>query len=166
MLASCPEPPLTQPTQPTHTLLVVPGIMTPGPSTASASASSSMRWLRRAVIAVIVLCVAFNVAARTSYADRLLTQRASAGRPWQQLLVGLSSSQEEDADGSYRVGGEDARPAAFDQCGRWQEAYMERHRKIVAGDLPPKYLVAVLHDAGVADQLLGAVTAFYWALVR
>ncbi len=58
------------------------------------------------------------------------------------------------------------RPAAFEQCGRWQEAYMERHRKIVAGKLPERYLVAVLHDAGVADQLLGVVTAFYWALVR
>lgn len=125
-----------------------------------------MRWLRRAVVAVVALYVAFNVAARTPYADRLLTQRASAGAPWPQLLTVGSSSSQADDDGGSHSGGDDARPAAFDQCGRWQEAYMERHRKIVAGELPPKYLVAVLHDAGVADQLLGAVTAFYWALVR
>jgi hypothetical protein len=79
----------------------------------------------------------------------------------QGISLGMASST-----GISAYGQAAGRPAAFDQCGRWQEAYIERHRKIVAGELPPKYLVAVLHDAGVADQLLGAVAAFYWALVR
>ena len=129
-----------------------------------------MRWLRHAVFLVTALYVAFNVVARSPFAERLLTQRASAGAPWQELLGMGSSASPADDEGSYYYSVDqelgDTRPAAFEQCGRWQEAYMERHRKILAGELPERYLVAVLHDAGVADQLLGAVTAFYWALVR
>jgi cell division protein FtsN len=60
---------------------------------------------------------------------------------------------------------EGQRPEAFDECGVWQEGYMDLHRKILAGEAPQRYLVAVAYKGGLADQLVGIVTAFYWALV-
>jgi hypothetical protein len=153
-------------------------------SNARASASStttSIRWIRHAVVLVIVLYVAMNLAARSPFGERLLhpqQDKAAVGAPWQ-LLAALappsageddgattgSSNPQHNAAAEARATDDARRPAAFDQCGVWQEAYMERHRRILAGELPERYVVAVLHDAGVADQLLGVVTAFYWALV-
>ena len=57
------------------------------------------------------------------------------------------------------------RPDAFEGCGTWQEHYRAYHRRVLAGQLPPRYLVAVLVQAGLADQLLGVITAFYAALL-
>jgi hypothetical protein len=55
------------------------------------------------------------------------------------------------------------RPEAFLRCGDWQEGYMELHRQILAGERPPRYLVAVLSQSGLADQLVGVMSLFFWA---
>ena len=57
------------------------------------------------------------------------------------------------------------RPEAFQRCGDWQEEYMELHRQILAGERPPRYLVAVLSQSGLADQLVGVMSLFFWALL-
>jgi hypothetical protein len=56
------------------------------------------------------------------------------------------------------------RSSAFDGCGTWQEAYIERHRAILNGNLPPRYLVSVSVEAGLADRLTGTLTEFFFAL--
>jgi hypothetical protein len=56
------------------------------------------------------------------------------------------------------------RPSAFDGCGTWQEAYIERHRAILNGSLPPRYLVSVAEEGGLADRLTGTLTEFFLAL--
>ena len=57
------------------------------------------------------------------------------------------------------------RPKAFDGCGHWQENYMELHRKILAGDLPPRYLVSIPVQDGLADRVTGIISEFYFALL-
>ena len=60
---------------------------------------------------------------------------------------------------------EQHRPEAFQRCGDWQEEYMELHHQILAGERPPRYLVAVLSQSGLADQLVGLMSLFFWALL-
>ena len=55
--------------------------------------------------------------------------------------------------------------SVFDGCGSWQEAYIERHRAILNGTLPPRYLVSVSVEAGLADRLTGTITEFMFALL-
>ena len=50
-------------------------------------------------------------------------------------------------------------------CGTWQQAYMERHRAILNGHLPPRYLVSVTVEAGFSDRAIGAMTGFMFALL-
>lgn len=50
-------------------------------------------------------------------------------------------------------------------CGRWQKSYKTFHRDVLAGTLPPRYLVYVQVQAGLADQITGAITTFLWALL-
>ncbi len=57
------------------------------------------------------------------------------------------------------------RPEAFARCGDWQEDYMKLHREILAGERPPRYLVAVVSQSGLADQIVGIMTLFFWALL-
>lgn len=47
----------------------------------------------------------------------------------------------------------------------WQKRYENLHKKIVSGDIAGKYIVAVPVLAGLADILLGYVSAFMWALL-
>ena len=56
------------------------------------------------------------------------------------------------------------RPRSFDRCGTWQESYINLHRSILNGSLPPRYLVSVAVEAGLADRLTGTLTEFYLAL--
>jgi hypothetical protein len=56
------------------------------------------------------------------------------------------------------------RPSSFEGCGTWQETYIERHRAILNGNLPPRYLVSVSVEAGLADRLTGTLTEFFFAL--
>ena len=56
------------------------------------------------------------------------------------------------------------RPSSFERCGIWQENYIERHRAILNGSLPSRYLVSVAVEAGLADRLIGTLTEFYLAL--
>ncbi|KAG5189463.1 hypothetical protein JKP88DRAFT_301886 [Tribonema minus] len=58
-----------------------------------------------------------------------------------------------------------ARPEAFINCGNWQESYMTFHRRTLAGELPPRYLVSVAVEAGLADRLVGTISEFYLALL-
>ena len=55
------------------------------------------------------------------------------------------------------------RPSSFEGCGKWQENYIQRHRAILNGSLPPRYLVSVAVEAGLADRLIGTLTEFYLA---
>jgi hypothetical protein len=57
------------------------------------------------------------------------------------------------------------RPAAFEGCGTWQEDYMRLHQQTLAGELPPRYLVSVAVEAGLADRLIGIISEFYFALL-
>lgn len=57
------------------------------------------------------------------------------------------------------------RPEAFHECGYWQEEYMKLHREILSGRRPPRYLIAVLPESGLADQLFGIISLFFWALL-
>lgn len=57
------------------------------------------------------------------------------------------------------------RPEAFHECGYWQEEYMKLHREILSGRRPPRYLIAVLPETGLADQLFGIISLFFWALL-
>jgi hypothetical protein len=79
-----------------------------------------------------------------------------------------SEEEEEAANAAEKAAAAAAeeRPEAFDECGVWQEGYMDLHRKILAGEAPQRYLVAVAYKGGLADQLVGIITTFYWALVR
>ncbi|TFJ81195.1 hypothetical protein NSK_007463 [Nannochloropsis salina CCMP1776] len=42
---------------------------------------------------------------------------------------------------------------------------MALHRQILAAERPPRYLIAVLPHYGLADQLVGIITLFYWAFL-
>lgn len=55
--------------------------------------------------------------------------------------------------------------SSFEGCGTWQAEYMALHRRILAGELPPRYLVAHSPDKGFSDRLTGAITGFYHALL-
>ncbi|KAG5176626.1 hypothetical protein JKP88DRAFT_249398 [Tribonema minus] len=57
------------------------------------------------------------------------------------------------------------RPEAFRGCGHWQESYMDFHERTLAGALPPRYLVSVTVEAGLADRLIGTISQFYLALL-
>eukprot|EP00611_Tribonema_gayanum_P028478 TRINITY_DN7331_c0_g1_i1.p1 TRINITY_DN7331_c0_g1~~TRINITY_DN7331_c0_g1_i1.p1 ORF type:complete len:446 (+),score=61.44 TRINITY_DN7331_c0_g1_i1:44-1381(+) len=57
------------------------------------------------------------------------------------------------------------RPEAFHGCGHWQESYMDFHERTLAGTLPPRYLVSVAVEAGLADRLIGTISQFYLALL-
>ncbi|CAN0164931.1 unnamed protein product [Phaeothamnion confervicola] len=50
------------------------------------------------------------------------------------------------------------------ECGNWQAEYAQLHADILSGNLPPRYLVSVALEAGIADRLAGAVTQFYLAV--
>lgn len=47
----------------------------------------------------------------------------------------------------------------------WLDSYQQLHADIVSGRQPPRYLVSVAVEEGVADRLAGAVTLFYAALL-
>ena len=55
--------------------------------------------------------------------------------------------------------------SVFDGCGTWQEDYIKRHRAILNGQLPPRYLVSVSEEGGLADRLTGTMTEFMFALL-
>ncbi len=55
--------------------------------------------------------------------------------------------------------------SSFDGCGTWQESYINLHRSILNGSSPPRYLVSVSVEAGLADRLTGTLTEFYFALL-
>lgn len=55
--------------------------------------------------------------------------------------------------------------SVFDGCGSWQEGYIERHRAILNGTLPARYLVSLSIEAGLADRLTGTLTEFIFALL-
>lgn len=57
------------------------------------------------------------------------------------------------------------RPEAFHGCGYWQEEYMRLHREILSGERPPRYLVAVLPESGLADQVFGIISLFFWSFL-
>eukprot|EP01001_Neometanema_parovale_P005940 NODE_2335_length_1445_cov_220.610439_g2218_i0.p1 GENE.NODE_2335_length_1445_cov_220.610439_g2218_i0~~NODE_2335_length_1445_cov_220.610439_g2218_i0.p1 ORF type:complete len:451 (+),score=52.96 NODE_2335_length_1445_cov_220.610439_g2218_i0:56-1354(+) len=57
------------------------------------------------------------------------------------------------------------RPAAFEGCGTWQEDYIALHRGILSGTRPPRYLVSISVEAGLADRLTGITTEFLIALL-
>lgn len=57
---------------------------------------------------------------------------------------------------------------AFDAlhgCGNWHETYTQMHNEIRNGTLPPRFLVNVAVEAGLADRLTGLITAFYYSLL-
>ena len=80
--------------------------------------------------------------------------------------------------------------AAPSACGTWQDAYTKLHRDVLAGERPPRYAVAVaveagkglkgqalrrglyllrfyalLLAAGLTDNIVGIVTAFFYAVL-
>ena len=55
--------------------------------------------------------------------------------------------------------------SVFDGCGSWQEEYIKRHRAILNGTLPPRYLVSISIEGGLADRLTGTMTEFIFALL-
>jgi Xyloglucan fucosyltransferase len=57
------------------------------------------------------------------------------------------------------------RPAAFQGCGNWQEDYMRLHQQMLAGERPPRYLVSIAVEAGLADRVIGIISEFYFALL-
>jgi hypothetical protein len=57
------------------------------------------------------------------------------------------------------------RPIEFERCGSWQEDYIHLHQQILAGECPPRYLVAVAVQGGLADRIVGIITEFYFALL-
>jgi hypothetical protein len=42
---------------------------------------------------------------------------------------------------------------------------MRLHQQMLAGERPPRYLVAVAVQGGLADRVVGIVTEFYFALL-
>ena len=54
--------------------------------------------------------------------------------------------------------------ADLPRCGTWQADYIALHRSILDGTLPPRYLVSVAVEAGLADRLTGTLTEFFLAL--
>lgn len=52
-----------------------------------------------------------------------------------------------------------------DTCGTWQQSYINLHRSILNGSLPPRYLISVAVEAGLADRLTGTLTEFFFALL-
>lgn len=71
-------------------------------------------------------------------------------------------------------GGTHAREHSFKQsrevscqgeCGTWQDAYIKLQSQILSGERPPAYAVALSTKQGFADQLLGAISTFYYALL-
>lgn len=51
-------------------------------------------------------------------------------------------------------------------CGYWQDDYIRLHNRILEGEQPPRYAVAVrATHKGLADQLLGIFTTFVYALL-
>lgn len=50
-------------------------------------------------------------------------------------------------------------------CGTWQADYTALQQRILDGQEAPRYAVAVSTHQGFADQLLGVVTMFYFALL-
>lgn len=61
-----------------------------------------------------------------------------------------------DGEGSAvkSSGAPGAHPAC--ECGDWQPWYTDLHRKIVSGDLPPRFLVVTGVESGLADRLVRA----------
>jgi Xyloglucan fucosyltransferase len=57
------------------------------------------------------------------------------------------------------------RPAPFAGCGTWQEDYMSLHEQTLSGERPPRYLVSVAVEAGLADRVIGIISEFYFALL-
>jgi hypothetical protein len=53
-----------------------------------------------------------------------------------------------------------------DICGwTWQKDYSKLHRRIMAGELPPKFIISIPVKQGLADMTHGYITAFMWALL-
>jgi hypothetical protein len=46
-----------------------------------------------------------------------------------------------------------------------QEDYIRLHRDTIAGKLPQRYFLCVRFNSGLADQVVGIITNFYWALL-
>lgn len=85
----------------------------------------------------------------TVVAVLLLVYTFRNGRP-----AGLDSADVQSAEGEggdVRVGPS----ASFGfECGNWQSWYTELHRKIVSGELPPRFLVSTGVESGLADRLV------------
>lgn len=74
------------------------------------------------------------------------------------------SKGEEDEAAKQQLSGEPD-PSECSLCGHWQENYARLHADIRAGRRPPRYLVAVGVHSGLADNLVGMMSEFYFALL-
>ncbi len=50
-------------------------------------------------------------------------------------------------------------------CGDWQSEYSRLHASIVSGQAPARYVVSVAVEAGFADNVVGIITEFFYALL-
>lgn len=50
-------------------------------------------------------------------------------------------------------------------CGSWQDLYTSYHARVRSGDLHPRYAVSVAVEAGLADNMIGLISEFYYALL-
>lgn len=51
------------------------------------------------------------------------------------------------------------------QCGSWHKEYAEMHADVLAGRRPPRYLISLSPQTGIADRLVGMVTQLYLAIL-
>src|SRR6056297_3895 len=101
----------------------------------------------------------------TSYASLPPEVPANRKEPSVHNLSLFKSISRRNRESPYESTAGCERPESFRRCGDWQEEYMALHRQILAGERPPRYLIAVLPHYGLADQLVGIITLFYWAFL-
>jgi len=61
------------------------------------------------------------------------------------------------------LGGENS--GGISKCGNWQRQYANFHRRSLQGELPPRFAVALVVEAGLADRLVGTIPTFFYALL-
>ena len=50
-------------------------------------------------------------------------------------------------------------------CGNWQAEYSRLHSSILRGEAPPRFAVSIAIEAGFADNVVGIISEFYFALL-
>lgn len=50
-------------------------------------------------------------------------------------------------------------------CGNWQAEYSRLHASILRGEAPPRYAVSIAVEAGFADNVVGLISEFFFALL-